>query len=187
MSVHPDSVLRRHAQPITEAVPGVPLGLITPDLGWRLERRRARAVCDADFPEERRKEWLHKNANQFIEEEFRIDRARYRHGTLRIRGPFPHFAPQEPDIQVGERGATRLVARSISRDTSDNGQQDYVLEAMFAAPEYLQEIPTELAEHVFTQPGGRPGLRPLREREWRPYLANPNQARRKVATWYPPE
>jgi hypothetical protein len=160
------SALRRHAVPIVDPTAGGPLIKRTVDLGWMKERRKVRVPMDDDFPQDRRKEFLRKMAQQFIDEETRIDGARYS-GGMEIQGPFPHFDPHEADTQVGDRGATRPVSRSIKDDTSENGKEDYVLEALFIVPEYVNEIPTSLAMDLFTKPGGRPGLRPLREKDWR--------------------
>ncbi len=159
------SALRRHAVPITDPVAGTPLIKRTVDLGWMVERRKARVPMEQDFPHDRRKDVLFQKAEQFIEEELRLDGARY-HGGMQIHGPFRHFDPHAPDEQVGDRGGKRPVARSVETDTAENGQEDYVLEADFIVPEYVNEIPTSLAMNLFARPGGRPGLRPLRERDW---------------------
>lgn len=166
MTLQPEA-LRRHAVPVAAPVPGIPLVKSTANLGRMLERRRVRVPVDAEMPQERRKTLLFKAARQFITEEGKRDRAEYRFG-MEVHGPFPHFEPQSPDIQIGDRGGTRPRARSIADDTSaESGLVDYVLEATFSVPEYVNEIPTDLALELFSRPGGRPGLRPLRESEWR--------------------
>lgn len=161
---------RRHAVPITRPS-GRGLVKSTISTGWMLERRRVRVPLDADFPQERRKDFLFRAARQFIEEEYRLDRSVYR-GGMRVHGPFPHFDPHEPDTQIGDRGGRRLRARSVVRDTTDNGKEDYVLEATFVVPEYISELPTDLALEMFPHQGARPGLRPLRAREWHEHWRN---------------
>lgn len=145
---------------------GAPLVRSTPELGVMLDRRRVRVPVPADLPMERRKEYLRKAKDQFISEEYRIDRAVYV-GGMRLEAPTPHFDPHEPDTQVGDRGGTRPVARHLVDDISADETVDYHLSAVFAGPEYVSEIPTALATELFTQPGGRQGLRPLRGNEWR--------------------
>ena len=158
---------RRHAVPIGQQAAGTPLVRSTVNLGWMLEPRKVRVPMEEDFPMERRKDFLFHCARQFIAEEYKLDRAVCLLKTMKIHGPFPHFDPHANDVQVGDRGGKREVARSLQQDTSGSGRIDYVLEAMFRAPEYINEIPTNLALDLFGRPGGRPGLRPLREREWR--------------------
>lgn len=153
---------RKHALPIVRPTAGGPLIKSTPNLGWMLETRKGRVPLDMDFPNERRKAFLFSKARQFIEEERRIDGAVFMRGSMKVHGPFPHFDPHEADIQKGTDGVSRPVARSVEQDTSDNGMEDYVLEATFRVPEYINEIPTSLAKELFSKPGGRPGLRPLR-------------------------
>ena len=160
------TALRRHAVPVAQPVAGIPLVKSTVNLGRTLDTRRVRVPMDFDFPQAWRKALLFKKARQFIDEERRCDGAEYR-GGMKIEGPFPHFEPHEPDVQVGDRGGRRPVARSLAADTSDLGTIDYVLEAVFSVPERINEIPTALAHELFDRPGGRPGLMPLRERDWR--------------------
>lgn len=157
---------RRHAVPIVEPRAGTPLIKSTVKTGWMLDRRQARAVVPREMPLERRKGELKKMADQFIKDEYRIDRSVFR-GNFKIEGPFPHFDPHEADIQKGSQGGTRPIARSLAKDTTDSEFEDYLLSATFICPEYINEIPTSLAMDLFTQPGGRPGLSPLRAKEWR--------------------
>lgn len=166
MSVLQPAAARRHAVPISEPRAGTPLIKSTVKTGWMLDTRRVRVPMDEDFPQERRKEFLRLAANQFIKEELKIDGAKYR-GAMKVEGPFPHIEMHEPDTQVGDRGGKRLRARSLAKDTQDTGKVDYLLSATFIVPEYINEIPTDLATELFTQPGGRPGLSPLRANEWR--------------------
>jgi hypothetical protein len=85
----------------------------------------------------------------------------------RITGPIAHLDARPPDVQHGDAGGTRLVARNLLADASGNGKEDYVIEVLMSVPEYISEIPTDLATELWSQPGGRPGLRPLREQEWK--------------------
>lgn len=167
MPMQTPEALRRFAVPIGQQAAGTPLVKSTVKLGWMVERRKVRVPLDFDFPLGRRKDFLFRAARQFIAEELKIDGARCYPKTMRIHGPFPHFDPHPPDIQVGDQGGRRPVARSVAKDTTDNGRIDYVLEADFLAPEYVSEVPTDLAMQLFTQRGGRPGLMPLRSKEWR--------------------
>lgn len=152
---------------------GLPLIKRTVELGWMLERRKVRVPMDSSIPVERRKAILFRSARQFIEEEARLDRAQYR-GGMEVHGPFPHFEPRENREQVGDRGGRRPLANDVREDTGDLSKVDYVLEAVFAVRESIAEVPTALATEMFTQPGGRPGLRPLRDREWRNFAPRSN-------------
>ena len=156
-------VARRHAAPMLDPKPGQVLIKSTPSLGRMLEWRKGRSVVDHDMPDHLRKEHVRRDADIFIKWMEKEDGARYR-GQIRVYGPFPHFEAQQPDVQVGDRGGTRQVARSIATDTSNNGKEDYVIEALFDVPETIQEIPTYLAQDLFNK---RTDLRPLRERDWK--------------------
>ena len=160
------SLLRRHAVPIVPPSPGLPLIKNTCSLGKHLMWRKGRSTIDEDAPEEVKKKHVLRDAQIFIEWMWKEDRAEFK-GRMKVSGPFPHFEAKPPDVQVGDRGGTRLRARSIITDTAPSGKEDYIIEALFAVPEYVSEIPTDLAMELFGRPGGRPGLRPLREREWR--------------------
>ena len=92
------------------------------------------------------------------------DGAHYRNETY-LEGPIPHLEIHQNDVQVGDRGGTREVARNLAKDALGNGKEDYIIHALFDVPEYITELPTDLAVELFGN--GRPGIRPLREREWR--------------------
>jgi len=162
---HAHSAARRHAVPIVTPTNGGPLIKRTVELGWMQERRKVRVPLDAEMPVEVRKAHLFRMARQFVDEELRLDGAVYR-GGMAVHGPFPHFDPHENDVQVGDRGKRRPLARDVREDTGDLSKVDYVLEATFAVREHITEVPTSLALEMFTKPGSRPGLRPMRENEW---------------------
>lgn len=140
----------------------------TPNLGWHPEKRSASFTVDYDLAanDEVKRRLENHAMGQFIEEEARIDGAKFL-----ARYPFqatwhPYLEYHEADIQRGENGATRPVARSVARDSANTGKWSCRLEAWFMAPDYIQEIPTKLANEIGLFEGRRPGLKPLRERRW---------------------
>lgn len=155
---------RRTAAPMLAPSSGLPLIKSVPSLGRMLVWRKGQSVVDADMPEEMRKRHTYEDFLKFVAWMEKEDGARYR-GEVRISGPFPHFEPHPNDVQIGDRGGTREVARSIVEDTSNNGKEDYIIEALFDVPEFINEVPTELAMDLLAK--GESGIRPLREREWR--------------------
>lgn len=165
-TAHQPAAARRHAVPLVPPVKGLPLIKGTPTLGRMLEWRRGRVTVDCDMPIERKKRAVFDGMKVFLEWMRKEDRAEYR-GKAKVYGPYPHFNAQPPSVQVGDRGGKRLVARQVAQDLGGDGKEDYVIEALFSVPEYINEVPTELAQRMFSQSGGRPGLRPLRDREWK--------------------
>lgn len=159
-----EKALRRHAAPLLTARSGSPLIKSSAALGRRNEWRKGLSTVDADMPEDLRKKKVYQDFLVFRDWMKKEDGAHFL-GKVKVSGPFPHFDPHEPDIQYGDSGGSRKVARSIERDTQNNGKEDYVIEALFNVPEYITELPTDLAVELFGN--GRPGIRPLREREWR--------------------
>lgn len=157
--------LRRLAEPMVAPRAGAPLIKSVPSLGWMLVERKGTSTVPDDMPEELRKRHVYRDFLIFCEWMRKEDGAEYVEGTVRVEGPFPHFEPKEPDTQYGDNGAHRKVGRSIVADTSNTGKEDYKILAVFRVRERMQEIPTELALDLFDK--GRPGLRPLRGREWR--------------------
>lgn len=154
---------RRHATPIVSPSTGLPLIKSTVSLGRRLEWRKARDTVDEDMPEDLKKRHVYEGFLTFVKWMEKEDGAHYR-DQVKVTGPFPHFEAKQPDIQVGDRGATRPVARRIDDDVGGNGKEDYIIEALFDCPEYINEIPTDLAVDLFGK--GKPGLAPLRQNEW---------------------
>lgn len=155
---------RRLAAPMLSPVAGVPLVKSVPSLGRMLVWRKGRSTVDVDMPEDLKKRHTYEDFRKFVLWMEKEDGAHYR-GEVKIHGPFPHFEERPNDIQVGERGATREVARSIIEDTAPSGKEDYVIEALFDVPEMINEIPTDLAIELFGD--GKGGIRPLRENEWK--------------------
>lgn len=163
---------RRHAVPIVAPASGLPLIKNTVSLGRRLEWRRGRSTVDADMPEGARKTKVYQDFQIFIEWMKKEDGAHYRN-EVHIEGPFPHHEIRRNDVQVGDRGGRREVARSLEQDTKDTGKEDYIIHALFDVPEMITEIPTSLALDLFTQPGKlRSDIRPLREKDWRGVIRN---------------
>jgi hypothetical protein len=156
---------RRHAVPNLAPTPGLPLIKSTVNLGRRLEWRKARDTVETDMPDELKKRHVYQGFLFFKEWMEKEDRAHYIEGSVRVSGPFPHFNQQMQGVQVGENGATRPIGHRIEQDVGNNGKEDYIIEALFNVPEYINEISTDLAQELFGK--GRPGLRPLREQEWR--------------------
>ena len=76
-----------------------------------------------------------------------------------IQGPLPHFAIKGPDVQYGDNGGSRPVARNLQEDLTGTGKEDYVIIASFWAREKIQELRTPLALDLFAQ--GRAGIRPI--------------------------
>ncbi len=145
---------------------GLPLIKSVPSLGWRAEWRKANVDVEIGMSEAQRKARVKWGVEVFIQWMKKEDRAQLIPGTLRIHGPFPHFAPRQNDTQYGDNGAHRKVARNLETDTN-NGKEDYVIEAQFKCPEYISEIPTELAQELFANPAHESSIKPLRDREWR--------------------
>ena len=162
---------RKHASPMLPPASGVPLLKTTASLGRRLEWRKGRSrpipqewttEGDPAYNQARVHAQLLGDLGIFIQWMEKEDRAHYR-GKYYLEGPQAHFTPKPPDTQHGDAGGTRKVARNLMADT-EAGLVDYIIWALFDVPEYITEIPTELAQELFLN--GRPGLRPLRGREW---------------------
>lgn len=132
-----------------------------------LEKRVASFTIDAELAQNDAAKRNAENAGmrQFIEEEHRIDGAVFQSQYPIQATWYPAIDYREPDIQVGDRGGRRPVARSVAQDSANTGKMACRLEATFRAPEYIQEIPTALAEELNLWSGGRPGLRPVRGRQ----------------------
>jgi hypothetical protein len=157
---------RRHAAPMLAPTSGLPLIKSVPSLGWRPERRKANVDVEIGMSEAQRKRRVKWGVELFIQWMRKDGGAELIPGTLRIHGPFPHFAPRGNDTQYGDNGAHREVARSLVTDTN-NGKEDYVIEAQFRCREVIQEIPTSLAQELFANPAHESSIKPLRDREWR--------------------
>lgn len=113
--------LRRHAVPIVAPKGGLPLIKNTISLGRRLEWRKGLSTVDEDMPEDLRKRHVWEDFQRFKVWMEKEDGAHFR-GKVKVTGPYPHFTPRPNDVQVGDRGGTREVARSIVEDTSGSGQ-----------------------------------------------------------------
>jgi len=156
-------IARRNAPSITIPTPGGPLIRSVPDLGWQKVRIKATIPVDADMPEEKRKDYLYRATQQFIREEEKLRGVRFA-GDIELKGPRLHLDPHPPDVQVGERGATRLRARSLLADSSNNGKEAYDIWGSFWIREWIQEVRSDIALDMFKK--RTPGVRPTRVRDF---------------------
>ncbi len=148
---------RRHAPPLVPAKAGFPLIRSVPSLGWQPVRIKATIDVEADLEGKTKMKKVYWAAKRFVEW---MEKEGHKYqGGMTLHGPFPHMDFKQPDIQVGDRGATRKVARSIEEDLSNNGKEDYVWEAVFLTRERIQEIPADVAMEV----NGKRGIRLMRE------------------------
>ena len=144
------------------SIAGSPQIRSVPGLGWVKVRRSGRATVDSDMPDELKKRHVKQAFEKFVGWMDREDGAIW-DGTLpEIQGPLPHFAIHEPDVQYGDNGGSRPVARSVERDHTDTGKEDYIIIASFWTREKITEVRTSVAEELFAT--GKPGVRPLREK-----------------------
>ena len=128
-------------------------------MGWVKVRRKARFEVDADMPEDKRKAFGRQMFERFIKWMQAEDGAKWEGNHPTIEGPYPHFDAQEPDVQYGDNGGSRPVARNLQEDLTGTGKEDYVIIASFWAREKIQELRTPLALDLFAQ--GRAGIRPI--------------------------
>ena len=133
-----------------------------PTLGWVKVERKARFEVDDDMPEDKRKAYGFEMFERFVKWMKAEDGAKWDGQMPRIEGPFPHFNAQEPDMQYGENGASRPVARNVQEDLTGTGKEDYVIFASFWVQEKIQEVSTPVAQDLFAT--GKAGVRPFRER-----------------------
>ena len=130
-----------------------------PSMAWVKVRRKARFEVDDDMPDEKRKAYGKEMFERFVKWMKAEDGAEWDGQMPTIEGPYPHFDVKEPDVQRGDNGATRPVARSVQEDLTGTGKEDYVIFASFWVRERIQELPTPLALDLFDK--GRPGVRPV--------------------------
>ena len=145
---------RRHAQAIVPASPGLPLIRSTPNLDWQLVRLKATIDVEEGLAPETVKKKVYWGFQRFVEW-MRKEGHEYK-GGLKISGPFPHMDYQPDDIQTGDRGGTRPVARSVEQDLG-KGKLDYVIEGNFLVRETIRELPSDVAEDVI----GKRGIRAI--------------------------
>lgn len=130
-----------------------------PTLGWLKVKRKARFAVDDDMPDEQRKREMYRNFQRFTAWMKKEDGAEWDGQIPEIHGPYPHFDAKPPDMQYGENGASRPVARNVQEDLTGNGKEDYVIIASFWVRERITEVRSTLADDVI----GKPGIRALRE------------------------
>ena len=130
-----------------------------PSMGWVKVRRKARFEVDDDMPEDKRKAFGLRMFERFVKWMQAEDGAKWDGQHPTIEGPYPHFDAREPDVQYGDNGGARPVARNLQEDLTGTGKEDYVIIASFWVREHIQELPTPLALDLFAQ--GRGGMRPV--------------------------
>lgn len=128
-------------------------------MGWVKVRRKARFEVDDDMPEEKRKAFGKQMFERFVTWMRAEDGAEWDGQHPTVEGPYPHFDAHEPDMQHGDRGGTRPVARSMQEDLTGTGKEDYVIIASFWVREKIQELRTPMALDLFAK--NRPGVRPV--------------------------
>ena len=131
-------------------------------MGWVKVRMRGTATVDADMPEWLRKRHIKQAAEKFIQWMNKEEGAIWDGSLPDVQGPIPHFDIHEPDVQYGENGAQRPIARSVQEDLTGNGKEDYHIIASFWARERITEVRTPVAQELFA--AGKAGVRPFRER-----------------------
>ncbi|KKL73191.1 hypothetical protein LCGC14_2077380 [marine sediment metagenome] len=150
--------MRDYAPPLLPVKSGVPLIRSTPNLGWQAVRIRGRIDVERSLrPETRKKKlyWAFQRFVQWMEDEGHIYK-----GDLSITGPYPHAELKEPDLQTGDRGEQRRVARNLKDDVGQGDVDDYVIEATFWARERVQLVDKDVAIKVEGKKGirlARPG------------------------------
>ena len=132
-----------------------------PAMGWVKVRRKARFEVDDDMPEEKRKAYGKQMFERFIMWMKAEDGAEWDGKRPSIEGPYPHFDAKEPDVQYGDNGASRLVARNVQEDLTGTGKEDYVIFVDFWVRERITEVRSAQAADVV----GMPGVRAFRERD----------------------
>ena len=133
-----------------------------PSLGRVKVRRSGRATVDSDMPDELRKRHVKQAFEKFVQWMNAEDGAVWDGTRPEIQGPLPHFAIKEPDVQYGDNGASRPIARNLQEDLTGSGKEDYIIIASFWAREQFTELRTSVAEDLFAT--GKAGVRPFRER-----------------------
>ncbi len=139
--------------------PGLPLIRSTPDLGYQAVRIRGRIDVEAGLRSAMKKKKLYWAFNRFVNW-MEKEGNRYK-GDLSITGPYPHAELKEPDIQTGDRGGQRRVARNLEDDVGQDDREDYVIEATFIRREEVQLVDKDVALAV----EGKRGIRLAQPRD----------------------
>lgn len=126
-----------------------------PTLGWVKVKRKARFAVDDDMPDEQRKREMLWNFHRFVAWMKKEDGAEWDGQMPDVNGPYPHFDAKPPDVQYGENGASRPIARNVQEDLTGTGKEDYVIIASFWVREKIQEVRSSIADQVIGQPGVR--------------------------------
>lgn len=130
-----------------------------PTLGLLKVRRRGTATVEADMPEFLRRKHLKQAFEKFVSWMKREDGAEWDGALPELKGPFPHFAIKEPDVQYGDNGASRPIARNVQEDLTGSGKEDYHIIASFWVREQITEVRTAVAQELFAT--GKQGVRPI--------------------------
>lgn len=133
-----------------------------PGMGWVKVRRKSRFEVDADMPDDARKAFGRQMFERFILWMKAEDGAVWDGQMPEITGPVPHFEARTPDVQYGDNGGSRPIARNLQEDLTGNGKEDYYIYASFWVRERITEVRTPVAQDLFA--AGKAGVRPFRER-----------------------
>ena len=126
-----------------------------PSLGWVKVRRKARFEVDDDMPEEARKAFGRQMFERFVQWMKAEDGAEWDGHMPDIEGPYPHFDAKPPDVQYGDNGASRPIARNVQEDLTGTGKEDYVIFASFWVRERITEVRSDMADGLIGSPGVR--------------------------------
>jgi hypothetical protein len=158
----PDSQLRTFAPPLQEVVAGQALIRSLPSLGHQRVQKRFRFWCDLDMPVGARREYFRPFWEKHIADLDRVWKWRYVERSLRIDGPYPHWARGEDGVEYGDDGDSRPVGRSLTSDMQDTGKVDYYFFADFIVPEQVELYERQDIEPLL----GKNGVRAYRESDF---------------------
>lgn len=132
-----------------------------PQLGWVKVRRQGTATVDTDMPDALKMRHVKQAFEKFVQWMKKEDGAEWDGSPPTIAGPLPHFDIKPPDVQYGDNGASRPIARNVQEDLTGSGKEDYKITVSFWAREHITEIRTPVAADLFAE--GKAGVRPFRE------------------------
>jgi hypothetical protein len=142
---------------------GSPQVRSTAPLGFVKVRRRSRFEVDDDMPEPALRHYARQMFDRFVLWMKAEDGAEWDGSKPVITGPVAHFEAQAPDVQWGEGGVSRPIARNVQQDMSGSGRVDYFIETAFWVRERIVEVRSSVAESLFATQ--KPGVRPAREND----------------------
>ena len=126
-----------------------------PQMGWTKVRRKGTATVDADMPDGLRKKHVKQAFERFVWWMKQEDGAEWDGRLPVIQGPSPHFDIKQPDVQYGDNGASRPVARNLQEDLTGTGKEDYHIIASFWVRERITEVRTEFVSDILANPAVR--------------------------------